>query len=433
VANGNGNHKFLFVSSGSPPIGPLVWTLKKEGSQVKYYIQSKNDKDVYDGFVDKVDEWQSHVDWADVVVFDDILYGEDALKLRKAGKAVIGGTPYTDKLETDREFGQEEMKKAGMNILPHWDFTDFDEAIKFVKESPNRYVLKPSGKAQNEKELLFVGQEDDGKDVLQVLEHYKKQWSGKIKKFQLQRHAAGVEVAVGAFFNGKDFITPICVNFEHKRLFPGDIGPLTGELGTSLFWAPTNALFKATLEKMKSALAAEGYVGYIDINTIANARGIYPLEFTVRFGYPTIYIQQEGVTSRWSDFLFALAKGEPFDLKTKRGFQVGVVVAVPPFPFKDIEEFRRYSEGAVILFKREDSREGIWPVDVKLVEGDWVLAGVSGFALTVTGSGPTMETARRQAYNRVQNVMIPNLFYRTDIGAGWVEDSDRLQTWGYLY
>jgi phosphoribosylamine--glycine ligase len=29
-------------------------------------------------------------------------------------------------------------------------------------------------------------------------------------------------------------------------------------------------------------------------------------------------------------------------------------------------------------------------------------------------------------------VLIPNMYYRTDIGDRWVEDSDRLHTWGYL-
>jgi len=423
--------KYLFVSTEGL-IGDLAWQIKNEGHESKYYIAEKGQKDVCDGFVDKVDKWEELKDWADVIVLDDIGFGELAERLRKEGKPVVGGSVYTDRLELDREFGQEEMKSIGINILPKWNFEDFDEGIKFVTEKPDRYVLKPSGMAQNEKELLFVGQEEDGKDVIEVLRLYKKRWSKKIKIFQLQKFASGVEVAVGAFFNGKEFITPVCVNFEHKRMFPGEIGPSTGEMGTLMYWSPPNVVFRETLQKMAEKLKASGYVGYIDINCIANARGIYPLEFTARFGYPTISIQMEGIQSPWSEFLATIAKGEKYDLKAKRGFQVGVVIAVPPFPFNDATAFKKFSEEAVILFKKP-ATDGFHLGDVKLVENDWVMAGESGYALIITGSGPTVEEARRQAYSRVKNVMVPNMFYRTDIGERWSDDSDRLQTWGYLY
>ncbi len=435
-SNGNNqkNHKslkFLFVSTIALA-GDLAWQLKKEGHEVKFYIQSKGDKDVFDGFVDKVDDWKENVDWAEIIVFDDVGFGDAADKLRKQGKLVIGGSAYTDKLEDDREFGQEEMKKAGMNILPHWDFTSFDDAIEFMKKNLGRYVIKPNGIAANDKELLFIGQEEDGKDILQVLEHYKKNWAKKIKSFQLQKYASGVEVAVGGFFNGEDFIHPIHINFEHKRLFPGEVGPTTGEMGTSAFWSQPNTLFRETLEKMKPALQQSGYQGYVDINCIANARGIYPLEFTNRFGYPTISLQIEGILSPLGEFLHELATKQPYELKTKKGFQICVVIAVPPFPFNDPEAFRRYSEDATILFKKPNL-DGVHLADVKLVEDDWRLAGESGYALVITGSGGTMDEARKQAFQRVKNVMIPNLFYRTDIGVRWYYDSDRLQTWGYLY
>ena len=196
--------------------------------------------------MEKVDRWEESKDWADVIVFDDCEFGPLADKLRAEGKAVVGGTPYTDRLEMDREFGQEEMRAAGLTILPRWEFDSFDAAIAFIKATPGRYVVKPSGRAQNEKVLSFVGQEEDGLDVLTMLEHYKKGWSRKIKSFQLQKYASGVEVAVGAFFNGKDFLQPVFVNFEHKRMFNDDIGPQTGEMGTSGFWHGASTLFQQT-------------------------------------------------------------------------------------------------------------------------------------------------------------------------------------------
>lgn len=432
--NGNGLKKpikFLFVSWEAVS-GDLAWQLKKEGHEVKIYIKNPDDEDVYDGFLEKVDDWKKHIDWAQIIVFDDVGFGNDADKLRKAGKLVVGGSAYTDRLEEDREFAQEEMKRMGLLTLPHWDFDNYDEALKFIEANPGRYVYKPSGFTPSElKGTLFLGTEEDGKDIHQILKSNKKFLEAKIKQFQLQKFATGVEVAVGAFFNGADFIYPICVNFEHKRLFPGDIGPFTGEMGTLVYWSEPNAIFKSTLEKMREQFKESGYVGYLDINCIANARGIYPLEFTCRFGYPTISIQMEGIISEWGEFLHTIASRAPYELKTKKGFQVGVVCAVPPFPYKDKSAIKIYRDLS-ILFKKPNL-EGMHLGEVKLIESEWRIAGYTGYALVVTGSGITVEDARRQAYSRIDNIMLQGMFYRTDIGLGWYEDSDKLQTWGYLY
>ncbi|MDP3901513.1 MAG: phosphoribosylglycinamide synthetase C domain-containing protein [bacterium] len=431
INGANGKYKFLFVSFESLS-GDLAWQIKKEGHEVRVYIKNSEDQDVYDGFLEKVSDWKNQVDWADVIVFDDVGFGQYADKLRKDGKLVVGGSVYTDQLEEDREFGQSEMKRLGLLTLPHWDFSSYDEALKFLQENPGRYVYKPSGFVSSEwKGLLFIGVEEDGKDLQEIIRSNQMILAKKVKSFQLQKFSSGVEIAVGAFFNGKDFIYPLNVNFEHKKLFPGDIGPFTGEMGTLMYWSGPNNIFKATLEKIGEEVKKAGYVGYIDINCIANARGIYPLEFTCRFGYPTISVQAEGVINEWGEFFYALAGGQPYELKTKKGFQVGVVCAIPPFPYDDKSEMTIYKDLS-ILFKKPNL-DGIHLGDVKMVEENWRIAGSTGYALVVTGSGNTVEDARKQAYGRIDNIMLQNMYYRTDIGLRWQEDSDKLQTWGYLY
>lgn len=429
----NQKRKFLFVSLESLS-GDLAWQLTKEGHQVKSYVKSKTDADVYLGFVERIDEWESYINWADVIVFDDVEFGEIADKLRREGKLVVGSSAYTDKLEIDREFGQLELKKYGINILPNWNFSNYDEAVTFIKNNPARYVFKPSGNTPSAgKGLLFLGQEEDGKDILEILDQNKIVFQKKAPVFQLQKFVSGVEIAVGVFFNGKDFIYPICVNFEHKRVFPGDIGPFAGDMGALMYWSEPNKLFTDTLGKMLPALKASGYVGYIDINCVVNSRGIYPLEFTSRFGYPTIQVQLEGILMQVGEWLYKLAKGENFELKTKRGFQVGVRILVPSyFSQEENSEIVNMYKDLPIIFKKPDNLEGIHIEDVKIENGVWRIAGTSGCLLVVGGSGTTVEEAKRQAYSRIQNILILNMFYRTDIGQGWNIDSDKLQTWGYL-
>lgn len=425
--------KFLFVSLESLS-GDLAWTLKKEGHEVKCYIKSRSDADVYNGFVEKVERWEDFVDWADVIIFDDVEFGSVAERLRKRGKFVIGGSEYTDKLEIDREFGQAELKRHGVNVLPSWHFSSYEEAIAFIKANPDRYVFKPSGNTPSGgKGLLFIGQEEDGRDLVELLEQNKNVWQKKAPLFLLQKFVSGVEVAVGAFFNGKNFIYPINVNFEHKRVFPGDIGPFAGEMGTLVFWNNPNNLFNATLGKMLPALQASGYIGSIDINCIVNGRGIYPLEFTSRLGYPILFIQLEGIAMPTGEWIYKMARGEEFELKTKKGFQIGVRINVPTFfaKSKDHETVEMYRD-LPILFKKAGSMDGIHIEDVKLDNDVWRIAGESGVLMTVTGSGATVAEAQKQVYSRVQNIMVTNMFYRTDIGEKWGEDSDKLHTWGYL-
>jgi phosphoribosylamine--glycine ligase len=422
---------FLFLSLDNL-IGDTAWQITREGHDVKYFVKNKNKREVADGFVTMVDEWKPHVDWADVIVFDDVLgQGKLATQLRNKGHAVIGGTAYADLLEDDRAFGQEELKKHGINIVPYRDFKSFDDAIQFVRDKPGRYVLKPSGEAGNIKGLLFVGEDEDGKDVIQVMEDYRKAWAQKIPSFQLQKRIVGVEVAVGAFFDGDQFVYPININFEHKKLFPGNLGPSTGEMGTSMFWSNTpNRLFSQTLLKFEKTLRKEGYVGYIDLNCIVNGNGIYPLEFTSRFGYPTISIQQESMITPVGEFFHELATGNCKRFKVKSGFHVGVRLVVPPFPFTDKETFEVKSKDSVISFKKPT--DGVHIEDVKRVNDEWVITGSKGVVLVVCGSGPTMKQAQAQVYNRIGNIIIPHVYYRTDIGDRWAEDSDRLHSWGIL-
>jgi phosphoribosylamine---glycine ligase len=89
--------KFLFVSYDGL-IADIAWEVVKEGHPVKFWIKDPEEKEIADGFVPKTDDWKKEVEWADVVVFDDVLgMGAMAEELRKKGKLVVGGSAYTDR------------------------------------------------------------------------------------------------------------------------------------------------------------------------------------------------------------------------------------------------------------------------------------------------------------------------------------------------
>ncbi|UWM55931.1 hypothetical protein N0B31_06500 [Salinirubellus salinus] len=213
---------FLFCSLDAALVGDLAWQIHREGHDVRYYVAAESDREIADGFVPKTDDWKAELDWADVVVFDDIWVGDDvgtgdiAQRLRAEGHAVVGGTPNTDRLEDDRGYAMEVLADHGVELLPHREFSSFDDAIEHVQRNPAPYVIKPLGEVQNVKRLLYVGREADGSDVVDVLRAYEKAWGHRMKGFQLQRRVEGVEVAICGFFDGDGFVEPINFNFEHK-------------------------------------------------------------------------------------------------------------------------------------------------------------------------------------------------------------------------
>jgi phosphoribosylamine--glycine ligase len=172
-------------------------------------------------------------------------------------------------------------------------------------------------------------------------------------------------------------------------------------------------------------------VGHIDINCIVNGNGIYPLEFTSRFGYPQIFIQRAGITEPIGQMFHKIASGHKFKIQVKKGFQVGAFLVVPPFPYEDKKTFELFSKDSVIVFKK-DIKEGVHPMHLKNINEEWLITGNTGIALLVTGTAITMRDAQKMMQNRISNIIINNVYYRTDIGDRWLEDSDKLWSWGLL-
>jgi phosphoribosylamine--glycine ligase len=428
--NGNKKRKFLFVSRWGESLD-IAYATQLEGNTVKLYIEDKPSREIGYGFVQKVQDWKKQIDWADIIVFDYTGYGKICEELRASNKIVFGGSEYTDKLELDRNFGQNELKKHKVKILSSKEFENFEDAITYVKQNPDIYVIKPCGEIQELKQLLFVGNDESGLDVIRVLQAYEKSWGNNFGNFQLQRKVKGVEVSVSAFFNGSEFLHPLNITFEHKKLFPKELGVSTGEMGTSMFWVKDSPIFDATLKKFEKTLQKNNFIGHIDINCIVNGNGIYPLEFTSRFGFPQIFIQRAGINEPFGNMLYKIANGQKFTINVKKGFQIGAFVVVPPFPFDDKKTFNLFSKDSVVIFKK-DMKEGIHPMHLKQINDEWLITGNTGIALLITGTGTTMKDAQKMMYNRISNVIVNNSYYRTDIGDRWFEDSDKLWSWGLL-
>jgi phosphoribosylamine--glycine ligase len=275
---------------------------------------------------------------------------------------------------------------------------------------------------------------ETGDDMLGVLDSTRRRWpQDEPLSFILMEYVDGVEVGVGAFFNGKEFLRPANLDWEHKRFFPGDLGELTGEMGTVVTYRGAERIFDATLGRLESLLRSSGYCGYINLNTIVNERGIWPLEFTCRFGYPGFQILDSLHIDRWDELFARMVAREATDLHTLDGFSVGIVMTVPPFPYST--DYQRLGKGLPICFSTQPSereRDSIHYGEVAMCDGQLVTAGMIGYIAVVTGVGETIAAAGDAAYELTRKIIIPNARYRVDIGEKLIrEDMITLKRLGW--
>ena len=284
--------KFLFVSLRAL-IGDIAWQVLKEGHDVKYYIEApKEESDIARRLRAQVRRLAAGRG-----------LGRRHRLRRHAGPGRQGrgrcgsrassssaGPPTRTTWRTTARSARRSSRRPASASSPTGEFDNFDDAIAHVRSQPGRATcIKPSGEAQNVKRRLFVGEEDDGADVIQMLEAYKRAFSEEIKVFQLQKRVSGVEMAVGAFFNGRRVRDAHQHQLRAQEAVPGEHRAPTGEMGTSMYWSAPNRIFNADpQEDGGRAWPPRATSATSTVNCIVNGNGIYPLEFTSRFGYPTI-------------------------------------------------------------------------------------------------------------------------------------------------
>lgn len=418
----------------------LCLRLTREGHKVKAYVEDAEDRNIYAGMVQRVKHWKKELEWVGkkgLIVFDNTGYGKIQDELRKQGYAVVGGSEEADRCEDDRAYGQRILWASGVKIVPSQDFYSLDKAIQFVKKHPDEWVIKQNGHAS--KVFNYVGQLANGSDVISTLESYKKKGNTKeINHVELQQRIRGIEIGVARYFNGETWVGPIEMNMEHKDLHNDNLGPKTFEMGTLMWFDDNekNKLFQNTLAKLVPYLKRINFRGDIDINCIVNETGAYPLEFTVRLGFPAMQLQCALAESPIGEFLKAVADGEDYDFHYKKGFGVVVLVATPPFPYRGLSK-ENFSKGVNIFFKETLTDEEKNRIHFERVSrrktGEYYIAKDDGFVLHTTGTGKTVEQARNKAYSLIDKLVIPKMFYRTDIGLRFIEgDRVKLKKWGYL-
>ena len=414
--------RFLGVTE-TCDLGALYIRLLADGHDVKISVSEELAQGTLAGLVPRTEDWRRELDWVrdagehGIVIFEAVSEGYGALQdsLRRDGLSVVGGSAFGDRLENDRAYAQSVLSDLGLQVAATREFSEAAMADAFLAANPGRYVLKFSGSGFASADN-YIGQAQDGRDVRAVLAaRMRGREAGT--RFVLMDHVEGIEMGVGAYFNGETFLAPACLDWEHKRFFAGDLGELTGEMGTVATFDRSDVFFERTLARLAPLLREHGHVGYVNLNTIVNEHGIWPLEFTCRFGYPGFAILDPLQETSWADLFRAMTSKSGIRFNSAPGFSVGIVLSTPPFPYsrKEIDE----PVGLPVLLPdglAEEDLRNLHFGELGLANNQLVTSGLYGWTMVVTGTGPTVEAAKRAAYHRAALILIPNVRYRLDIG-----------------
>lgn len=389
------------------------------------------------GMVERVKDWRPWMTWADLVVLgDNTKYLREVDAFRSRGIPIIGATQEAARWELDRTHGQDIFRKAGIDVVPYKEFSDYDAAIAYVKKEMRRFVSKPCGD-EPDKSLSYVSKSPE--DMVFMLGRWKKRSTFK-GKFILQDFVPGIEMAVGGFFGPGGFNEGWLENWEEKALMAGGTGPSTGEQGTTMRYVKKSKLADKVLKPLEDALDALNYCGYVDVNCIIDEDGnAWPLEFTMRFGWPTINIQQELHEMDFIEWLALLSNGKDGRRLKLNAVALGAVVAIPDYPSKTPPEkmvgvpvygltpsLHPHIHPCCMMWGEgpQESNGKIVQAPMPLTAGDYVLIG--------SGTGATVREAQSRAYRAIKKLKIPSSpFWRPDIGVRLKKQLPELQAKGY--
>ncbi|MCM8804215.1 MAG: hypothetical protein NC833_03055, partial [Candidatus Omnitrophica bacterium] len=220
--------------------------------------------------------------------------------------------------------------------------------------------------------------------------------------------------------------------FEHKALYSSDVGPLTGECGSVIFYYenPDNK-FCQIIKKLEPFLKEYNYpLGPIDCNFIHNEQGSWFLEFTARFGYPAQYIQMYACDN-WGEIFEKLVNGEFIGFKEYlKPFKyfIGSRIWIPEWPYGKTQD-DLIEDPTPFVHLTKDLLNHISFVDVKVKDNKIVTGGTDGELFTISAGGQSISEAKENLMNLIKQFEVYPMGYREDLGENI--EIEKLKSWGF--
>ena len=351
-----------------------------------------------------------------IIGMDDPLVGGVVDAFESEGLRVFGPRKNAAIIEGSKAFSKDLMKKYKIPTAAYENFTDPDEAIKYLETAKMPIVLKADGLALGQGVLICNTLEEAKEGVKTLM--LDKQFGDAGNEIVIEEFMTGREVSVLAFCDGK---TIKCMTSaqDHKRAKDGDQGLNTGGMGTfspSPFYNDEVEAFceKYVYQSTIDAMASEGrpFTGILFTGLMITEDGPKVLEYNARFGDPEAQVVLPRMKNDIIDVMEACIDGKLSDveLEFEDNAAVCVVLASDGYPEK-------YDKGFEIkgldTFKDKDGYY-VFHAGTKF-DGDKIVTN-GGRVLGVVAKGENLKAARANAYKATEWIDFANKYKRNDIG-----------------
>lgn len=432
--------KVLFLDTDAEGMGvDLASRSQDSGHDVRYWLPTERGEPMLygQGMFDRPIEWEPSMDWAELIVMiGNSRYTSKLAPYFGKGYPIFGTNAKSAELELDRAKGQQVLTEHGVDTLPYQVVESSAEAVALIKETGLAYAMKPWG-GDADKSMTYVSRSPA--DGIFTLEKWERE--GKFKgQLMMQEKVDGVEVGIAGWFGPGGWGKYVEESFEHKKFLNDDLGENTGEMGTVIRHVAKSKLFDKVLKPITPYLEVCGYVGDCSVNCIIDAEGTpWPLEFTMRLGWPDFCIRQALIPGDPLEWIADLVNGRD-SFRPRPDVALGLLLAHGDFP-KSKDPPATWAGYPVYGVTPENEHRIHWQQAMDgrapVMIGDEVTeasltVSAGNYVCIVSGTGRTVMEAYDEAYSTAWELKMPsNLMFRTDIGKRLEKHLPLIQAHGY--
>lgn len=329
-------------------------------------------------------------------------------EFNKAGLKIFGPTKEAAQIETSKAYAKALMKKYHIPTAGYEVFSDYNQAMDYVRGHTLPIVLKYDGLAAGKGVVIATRLEEAEATLKDMLIDDKFGSSSVV----IEDYLEGPEFSFMCFVSGAD-VYPLEVSQDHKRAYNNDLGPNTGGMGAYsgvpiISDSDKEYALKKIMEPTALALIKEGcpFKGVLYGGLMKTKDGIKVIEFNARFGDPETEVVLPKLKNDLFDVFCDIIEGKKVNLAFDPMYYLGVVLASKGYPGS-------YEKGYLIE-GLEDVDGIVYHMGTKLDDGKYYTNG--GRVLIVVAKGNTLLEAQQNANREASKIKSSNLFYRTDIG-----------------